>query len=159
MNSKWSLIWKAGIIAGIMDGLGASLMFYIRTGKGPEGVFRYVASGALGDIALTGSAALALVGMAFHLVIAFTWALIYVNLYPQIKRLIPNWIVSGILYAIFVWCVMNLVVIPLSRTPDTPITLMGAIRGASVLVLCIGLPIAGITHYHYKAHPPTVSHT
>jgi len=150
MNSKWSLIFKAGIAAGIMDGLGASLMYYARTGKGPEGVFRYVASGALGEVALTGSSSIALAGVLFHLIIAFTWALIYVNLYPQIKKVIRSWIVSGILYAIFVWLVMNLVVIPLSRTPDTPVTLMGAIRGASVLVCCIGLPIAGITHHHYK---------
>jgi uncharacterized membrane protein YagU involved in acid resistance len=58
--------------------------------------------------------------------------------------------ISGALYAILVWLVMNLIVIPISRTPDTPITLMGAIRGASVLICCIGLPIAAITHYHYK---------
>jgi hypothetical protein len=148
MNSKWSLIFKAGIVAGIMDGVGASVMYYIRTGNGPEGVFRYVASGALGDVALTGSASIALVGVLFHLIIAFTWAVIYVSFYPQIRKVVSNWVVSGILYAIFVWAVMNLVVIPLSRTPDTPVTLMGAVRGASVLILCIGLPIAGITHYH-----------
>lgn len=153
MNSKWSLIFKAGIVAGIMDGLGASVMYYIRTGNGPEGVFRYVASGALGDVALTGSARIALVGVLFHLMIAFTWAVIYVSFYPQIRKVVSNWIVSGILYAVFVWAIMNLVVIPLSRTPDTPVTFMGAVRGAFVLVCCIGLPIAGITYYHdRKAH-------
>jgi hypothetical protein len=150
MNSKWSLIFKAGIVAGIMDGIGASIMYYIRTGKGPEGVFRYVASGALGETALTGSPGIALVGVIFHLIIAFTWAVIYVSLYPRIRRVIPSWIASGILYALFVWSVMNLMVIPLSRTPDTPVTLMGAIRGVSVLIICIGLPIAGVTHHHNR---------
>jgi len=149
MTGKQSLILKAGIVAGIMDGLGASLMYYIRTGKGPEGVFRYVASGALGDIALTGSPALALAGVVFHLIFAMIWAAIYVSFYPQIKKWISSWIVSGVLYAIVVWCFMNLVVIPLSRTPDTPVTVMGFVRGASVLVFCIGLPIAGITRYQY----------
>jgi uncharacterized membrane protein YagU involved in acid resistance len=151
MDNKWPLILRAGVVAGVMDGLGASLMFYWRTGKGPEGVFRYVASGALGNVAFTGNAAMAVVGVIFHLIIAFIWALIYVRFSEQIRQVVRSWVVSGVLYAIFVWMIMNLVIIPLSRTPDVPLTWMGAVRGALVLVFCIGLPIAFITHRYYES--------
>jgi hypothetical protein len=151
MDNKWPLILRAGVVAGVMDGLGASLMFYWRTGKGPEGVFRYVASGALGNVAFTGSAAMAVVGVIFHLIIALIWALIYVRFSVQIRQAVRSWVVRGVLYAIFVWMIMNLVVIPLSRTPDVPLTWMGAVRGALVLVFCIGLPIAFITHRYYES--------
>jgi hypothetical protein len=46
MANRCPLVFKAGIVAGIMDGLGASLKFYWRTGNGPEGVFKFVGSGA-----------------------------------------------------------------------------------------------------------------
>jgi uncharacterized protein YacL len=151
MANRWPLVFKAGIVAGIMDGLGASLMFYWRTGNGPEGVFKFVASGALGEAALQGGPVTALIGVIFHLIIAFIWALIYVRFYKQIRRVVRSWVVSGVLYAIFVWSVMNLVVIPLSRTAPVTLTLMGSIRSALVLVFCIGLPIAFITYRHYRS--------
>lgn len=125
-------------------------MHYWRSGKGPEGVFRYVASGALGEVAFQGSALMAVWGVLFHLVIAMGWAFLYVSLYPYIRSLARHWVASGVLYAIFVWCVMNLVVIPLSRTPESPVTLMGFVRSGLVLVVCIGLPIAFITHRYYS---------
>ena len=45
---------KAGLLVGTLDITAACLQFYIKTGKGPEPVFRYIASGILGKDAFTG---------------------------------------------------------------------------------------------------------
>jgi hypothetical protein len=53
---------------------------------------------------------------------------------------------AGFGYGIFVWIVMNLVVLPMTALSPGPIKLYPAVIGASILVAMIGLPIAYAAH-------------
>ena len=57
------------------------------------------------------------------------------------------------LYGIFVWIMMNKVVMPLSRVqmPAT-ITWNSILIGASVLVVCIGLPVSLGARRYFSRH-------
>lgn len=140
----------AGIIAGTLDGLAAAIIYFLRTGKNPLAVYRFIASGIFGQEALSGGTSMALLGIFFHYGIAFGWTLLFFRVCLKLSFLLKNWIVSGIAYGLVVWLSMNLIVLPLSRVPSSTITLSSAIIGISVLMVCIGLPIAFIANKYYQ---------
>jgi len=92
-----------------------------------------------------------LLGIFFHYVIAISWTLLFFILCLKLSILLKNWVVSGIAFGLVVWLSMNLVILPLSRVPSTPITLSGALIGISVLMVCIGLPIAFLASRYYQS--------
>jgi hypothetical protein len=60
-------------------------------------------------------------------------------------------LISGILYGIFVWAVMNLAVIPLSKIGSHRIQLWPATEAMLILIFMVGIPISFIIHSHYQA--------
>lgn len=139
-------ILRAGLLAGTLDGLAAALSYFLQTGKSPVNVFKFVASGAFGPAALTAPDSVAVWGVLFHFFIATGFAALFVLAYPRVAVLRKNWVVIGLAYGLFAWLVMNLVVVPLSNTPLTPLRPIGAVRGVVIVMLCVGLPIAWVTH-------------
>lgn len=135
-------VLSAGLIAGTLDGIAAALVYVIRTGKNPLNVYRYVASGVFGQDALSGGVTMAMMGILFHYTIATSWALIFFVLCSRNSILLKNWLLSGIAYGIVVWLLMNLVILPLSRVSSAPMTVDSVIIGATVIMGCVGLPIA-----------------
>ncbi len=141
------------LLAGTLDAIGASLVYVIRSGKNPLNVFRFVASGVFGKAALSGGTGMAMAGLAFHYFIAFSFTLFFFMVYPKLPVLGKNPVVTGLLYGVFVWLVMNQVVLPLSRVTTGPFNLSQALVGAIVLMLAIGLPISLLAHrYFTKGH-------
>jgi hypothetical protein len=132
----------AGVLAGTLDGLAAVLYGFIITGRIRLRVFKYIASAALGPSAVEGGAGATAAGVLFHYTIAFGWATAYFLAHPRIRRVLPNPIVSGLLYGVVVWLGMNLVVVPLSRLPAQTMTVRGVAIGVAILMVCVGLPIA-----------------
>jgi uncharacterized membrane protein YagU involved in acid resistance len=59
-----------------------------------------------------------------------------------LPALLTHYIVSGAIYGIVVYLVMNLVVIPMSNMPPRPTTLSGSIRQILIHMVCVGLPIS-----------------
>lgn len=108
----------AGLVAGILDGGAAVVAYLLRGGEDPTKIFNFIASGIFGSAGLSGGNTMALMGLLFHMMIATIWATIYFILYPRIAVLSRNWAVSGLGYGIVVWIGMNLVVVPLSNTPE-----------------------------------------
>ena len=108
-----------------------------------------IARGALGNSALEGGVATALAGVGFHFVIAFCFTIFYFFIFPYIPFLKKQRIISGFLYGIFVWCVMNLAVLPLLNIANIPTKWDSIIRGAVILMFCIGLPISLIVSRYY----------
>jgi len=140
----------AGLTAGVLDISAAFLSAYIINNATPDRVLRFVASGVFGKEALSGGTAIALWGLLFHFMIATIFAAFFYLIYPMLKVNSKNVIFIGLVYGIFVWMVMNLIVVKLSNVPPQPFKLVGALRGAIILMLCIGLPIALITHRFRK---------
>ena len=140
----------AWLLAGSLDILTAFIDYYIQSGKGPEGVLRFVASGVFGTKAFTGNSAIMWLGLVFHFIIAFLFTLFFYWLYPRLKFLHYNVILTAVLYGIFVWLIMNLLIVPLSNTPKFPFTSVKAIKAVIILMCMIGLPLSIIMKNFYR---------
>jgi hypothetical protein len=151
--SKTSAILLAGFVAGTLDIIAACTQYYINTGKGPGNVLRYIASGVFGKKAFAGGMPMAAWGLFFHYVIAFGLTIFFFWLYPKIKWMSKNIILTGIIYAIFAWVVTTRIIVPLSNTPPPPpFDISKAAIAILILILFIGLPIALIISSYYKKY-------
>jgi hypothetical protein len=95
------------LAVGILDGLDAAVFFGLR-GVQPIRVFQAIASGALGRAAFAGGWQTALLGVAFHFFIAFCVVLTFLLASRRLPVLRRAPVVSGLLYGIVVYLVMNL---------------------------------------------------
>ncbi len=111
---------------------------------------KYVASGIFGKEAFSGSNMMIIAGLVLHYSIAFAFTIFFFLLFPKIKAFSKNWILTGILYGIFIWIVMNLIVVPLSNIGSRPFTLVNALINVIILIVCIGLPLSFMTNTFYK---------
>lgn len=145
-------IFKAGLLAGTLDILCALAQFSIRTGKNPVAVLKFIASGVFGKAALAGGTEMALLGLLFHFIIAFTWTVIFFKLYPQITRVAKNKFAAGLLYGLFIYAIMTRVVLPLSNTPKIPFNAVQAAIGIVILMFAVGLPISFMVSRFYSVY-------
>lgn len=143
---NFNIILRAGLLAGTLDILAAILIL----AKGNAvGTLKFIASGVFGKAAISGGADMVASGAVFHFFIATSFAGAYFLAYPRLPFLQKNKWVSGILYGVFVWAVMNLLVVPLSNAPQRPFAWDSALENMAILVMCIGLPIAWLADKFY----------
>ena len=145
-------ITKAGLLAGSLDILCAFAQFYVRTGKNPSAVLKFIASGVFGKAALAGGTEMALLGLLFHFIIAFTWTIIFFFFYPQISHVAKSKIIAGLLYGLFIYTIMTRLVLPLSNTPKIPFNAVQAVIGIVILMLAVGLPISFVVSRFYAVN-------
>ena len=157
-NSKRSktlfiAILQAGLIAGSLDAVAAIDNFMINTNGGnPLKVFRFIASGILGkEVMEKDLAGMAFVGLQLHFIIAISFAAFFFFIYPKIKFLSNYIVLTGLLYGIFVWLVMNKIVVPLSNTAKLPFNLTQMFVGICILMFAVGLPIALLAKKYYAS--------
>lgn len=154
MKSKSGTLFLSGLIAGTLDILAAILLYsYILHKTTAIKILQSIASGIFKKDAYTGGSQMALYGLLLHYFIALIFAWFYFTIYPYFSFIKKNTLFSGILYGIFVWIVMNLVVLPTvfpvlpEKHLDFPLLL-----SILILICCIGIPIAFITKKHYSFH-------
>ena len=136
-----------GFLIGTLDMLGAVIAYQAN----PIQIFKFIASGAFGaGSAFSGGPIMVVWGIAFHYSIAFVWSIVFFFVYPLVPMLCKSRFITGALYGIFIWLVMNMIVIPLSAIPANPFNVSSAAIGASILILAVGLPIAILTHRYYS---------
>jgi len=97
------IILLSDLLVGTLDITAACTDYYIATGKGPEAVLRYVASGVFGQTAFTGSDAMQAWGLLFHYIIAFSFTIFFFWLYPRIKFMAAHPVLTAIIYGVFMW--------------------------------------------------------
>jgi len=138
-------ILRIGLIAGTLD-ITDALVFSALHGVAPAKVFRFIASGLLGETALQGGLGTAVLGLLLHYDIALSWTAIFYVTSLRWKVLTRRPVVSGLIYGAFVYVLMNFVVLPLSRIParGAP-TLVSRVNGVLAILLCIGLAISFLT--------------
>ncbi len=149
------VILLAGLFVGTLDILSAFVDYFITTGKNPLLVLKYVASGAFGESAFTGGPGIILLGLLFHYLFALFFTFLFFWLYSRINFLSKNKIITGIVYGLFVWMVMNLIVVQLCRAPHAPIKDMKAekiLKSAIILIVMIGLPLSFIANKYFSNH-------
>ncbi|MET0944091.1 MAG: DUF1440 domain-containing protein [Flavobacterium sp.] len=154
MKSKSGTIFLSGLIAGTLDLLAAITIYaFILQKTTAIKILQSIASGLFKKDAYSGGSQMALYGLLLHYFIALTFAWFYFTIYPYFSFLKKNTLLSGILYGIFVWIIMNLVVLPTvfpvlpEKHLDFPLIL-----SILILIFCIGIPIAFITRKHYSIH-------
>ena len=137
-------ILATGLLAGFLDGLSAVVNHLIQGGRAPQRIFKYIASGVLGPSALAGGTMMVVTGVCFHMAIAMIWTIIFFLVAQRLPLLRRNAVAVAVGYGLFVWCVMNLVVLPLSAGPPrtTAMPMVVLVTGLLVHMFGIGLPIA-----------------
>jgi hypothetical protein len=143
MNRKLSAILVGGLIAGVLDISYATGFSYLRSGASPVRILQYVASGLLGPDSFNGGSTTAALGLGLHFFIALSAAAAYVLAAASLPILVRRPVLCGIVYGALFFAFMNLVVLPLSRTPPRqtfPLVVLGT--GLLVHMFGIGLPIA-----------------
>lgn len=147
----YNSIIKAGLIAGTLDITAACTSSYIRTGGLPAAVFRFIARGAFGDAAKTGGTEMIIAGVLFHYLIAFSFTIAFFLIYPKLKQWISSYIIiTGLTYGLIAWCIMNLIVVPLSKIPPSQPKTSQIVTGMLFLMCFIGVPVAIFAKKHYS---------
>lgn len=141
-NLNFKLILKATILAGTLDIIAAFLNFYFKTGKNVGIVLKYIASAILGDEAYKGGILVNLLGLFLHYIIAFLFTLFFAIIYPKILKWLSQTLLIAIIYGIFVWIVMNLLIVPSTSAAEIPFTWSAGLTNCMILIACIGYPLA-----------------
>jgi hypothetical protein len=139
--SAASTIIKATIIAGALDATAGVVVYWIFKGLNPFQVLQYIASGIFGPSVINGSFFYVFVGLILHFVIAFAFTFAYYLGFPFIKSFAKNTNVNGLIYGVFIWVLMNYLVLPLSNIPHSPKDLVSVLELIWHSTL-VGLPIA-----------------
>lgn len=145
-----SAIIKAWLVAGTLDILSAFTHYYIKTGKNPFKVLNFVAGGVFGKAAFTGGTVMACAGLLFHYAIAFIWTIFFFIICPGVISIFKSPFVTGLIYGIFVWAVMNFVVVPMSALPKGPFNISNAIIAMLIIMFAVGTPISIIINKFYR---------
>ena len=146
----WKTILTTTLIAGALDITAACLNAYISGNVMPESVLRYVASGAFGKTAFTEGNSMLLWGLFFHFIIAFACVVGYFLLYPKLDFLKNSLLLNSVLIGVVAWVVTTLGIIPMSQIAARPFNPIKALIAVSILIACIGLPIAYNASKFYK---------
>ena len=148
-------ILVSGLIVGAMDALAANTHAYALRGTPPAAVWRYVASAVFGDGARAGGPEMVVWGLLFHLTVAIGWTGVFFLAYPRLRFLARSAFVAGMAYGLFVWLMMNFVVVPLTRATMGPLRLTtGTVLMILIHLFVIGVPISYLARRHYARNDP-----
>ena len=139
------ILWS-GLLVGTLDLLSAFVDVYI-SGKDPLLVLNFIATGAFGKTTLATGTTGQIAGFVFHYLIAFAFTFLFFWLYPRMEIMRRNWLLTGIVYGIFIWVIMNLIVVRLSHIQSRPLSaiqLKNVVKGGLILIGMIGLPLSFI---------------
>jgi uncharacterized membrane protein YagU involved in acid resistance len=148
-KSKFLLLLITSLLTGTLDAMAAILISYKIP---PATIFKFIASGWFGAAAFKGGTDMILWGLIFHYLIAAVFTVILFTLYPVASKIFRNKYLTGIVYGLVIWAIMNYVVLPFSNIPNAHghIDPLGLLKGIAALVICIGLPVALIADKQYR---------
>lgn len=149
-RSTFPTVVLAAFLAGLLDLVLAIIVYSVFLDKTTAiKILQSVASGAFGQSAYSGGIKMAALGIVFHFTISLLFTIFYFFIYPRLKYLRQHWIISGFIYGIFVWMVMNLIVLPIAFSGMLPMEPVASLIGICIIILGVGLPISLIAHYYF----------
>jgi hypothetical protein len=147
-SAGWTIL-IAGLIAGALD-IGFVYVYFHPADR--FAVLRGIAAGLLGRDRVKGSGlGIALLGLLLHFVIALGAAAVFYAASRKLTALARHPFVSGPLYGVVVWLVMNLIVLPLSANPPKTFPAANWVPVFVAHLICVGLPIALVVHLSARA--------
>lgn len=145
----------AGLVTGTLDILSAFVYFSIAShGQPVSRVLVYISSGLFGKAAFNAGPAMIWWGLLFHYLIALVWSFVFFLIYPKLPGLRRQPVATGIIYGLLVWCVMNLLVVPLSQVPHGPLRLVNSVINMAILIVMIGIPLSLMAGKYYDGGRP-----
>ena len=148
MRSIGKPIIVATLLCGSLDILLAIFLTLMR-GKDPAAMLRFVASGPFPSVLDMGAAGSAL-GLLVHFTLMGIMVAVFVIAARKISVLTENALVSGLIYGLITYVVMNLIVVPLrfpAAWPPKPLSIGTQLFAHIVLV---GLPTALIARRYSR---------
>lgn len=130
------------LIAGTLDIFLAFLESYLLNNIKPEVVLKFITSGLIGVKAFEPNKLFVMLGLVLHYAITTIVTLIYIktNTFNQFKT--KNKYLSGIIYGLCVWLIMNIIVMPLSNTPALNRSMVEIALSIIIQIVAVGFPIA-----------------
>jgi hypothetical protein len=107
-------VLAGGLNAGALDILYAYTFWTVKSQMPAQRIFQSVAAGLLGDASFQGGWSTAALGVALHFVISITVALVYYLVALRWSLLWRQPLLSGTIYGLLVYGVMNYIVLPMS---------------------------------------------
>lgn len=138
MSTSRALLYGT-LAVGILDLLDAVVFFGLR-GVQPIRIFQSIASGLLGRAAFSGGMASAALGVALHFFIAFLIVAVFFLASRWVPALVRAPILSGLIYGIGAYIVMQYVVIPLSAAGTGRFSWPVFVNGVLIHMFGVGLP-------------------
>jgi hypothetical protein len=141
-KSLGQIFW-IGLVAGTSD-ITENIVFNAFRGIAPWQIFQFIASGLIDGRSFQLGWASVVLGVVIHYAIALSWTAIFYVAATRFNVLSRRPILSGLLYGVLVYAIMNFIVLPLSALPPRPSAPTFVVRVNAVLALmfCIGLPVA-----------------
>ena len=143
-----AIAWS-GLLVGTLD-IAAAIVQILLKGGSPIRMFQFIASGVLGDASFSGGVPSAIYGLVFHFCIAMGWTILFFLAFPRLPFLAKNRILTGAVYGIFVWLMMNHVILPLSNTPPLAFKLIPAVISLLIIIGAVGLPLSFLANRYYS---------
>lgn len=141
---------KAGLIAGTLDIVFAFLHSYIKRGTAPSTVLQFISKTVFGKATFSDPAIAAITGLLVHFTIAMVWSILFFIVYSRLKLMKQNKIITGIVYGLVVWAVMNMMVLPLWNHRSFVFNPESSSINAVILVAAIGLPLSFMAGRYYS---------
>ena len=146
----WKTVLLSWLLVGTLDIMSATTHYMIMGGTDPVNILVYISSALYGPEAREiGPPSMAILGLALHYLIAFIWTTIFFILYPRLRFMAVNRVLTGILYGYFMQVMMSQVVVKLSSTAKGPFNFVSFLISGGILVIAIGLPLSFIAYRHY----------
>ena len=138
----------AALLAGTLD---ISAAIFILAKGHAKAVLRYIAGAVYGkDAAKTGDN-MVFTGLIIHYLIAAGWVTLYFMAYKHVSLLRKNIIAVTIFYGLFVWAMMNRVIVPMTKIQQPPFNLTSALINAVILMVCIALPAVWMRNWYERS--------
>ena len=139
----WKVIAGATLLVGTLD-ISDAFIFYGLRGVPPFRILQGIAGGIYGRPALGMGHRSAIIGLVCHFFIAFCATSVFLIAASKLPLAHRPWF-YGTLFGVALYCVMNYIVLPLSKIGPRPTPpLIPLVNGVAALVFCIGIPLAFI---------------
>ncbi|WP_448702841.1 hypothetical protein ACFGVR_10845 [Mucilaginibacter sp. AW1-3] len=145
-----TVLW-CGLLVGTLDILAAFANAYVSFDVGPTRVLKYIASALFGAAAITGGTDMVIIGLLMHYCIAYFFTALYFFLYPRLGGITQNNILLGVMYGLFIWLLMNLIVVPFTKIPHSHMHIPQTVINILILIVMIGVPLSIITNNFYTS--------
>jgi hypothetical protein len=146
----WKQILKTTLVAGCLDITAACIQAYLSKSVTPDILLKFIASGVFGKDAFSGGIEFMMFGLFVHFLIVFTCTVTYFLLYPKLKLLQKNILLSSLFVALIAWAITTRLIIPLSKIQTPAFNFTKALIAVAVLYFCIGLPITFFVKKFYR---------